>query len=104
MVLWSVVWLVKNALGSQDLVRGHKVKKYVLTHTPTLTSKIILLNFIKLSVEFQLIEIWAFIARISIQLNAKSLSRKLPKNVEIIERMINMCYFCCLEMARSKNG
>ena len=26
----------------------------------------------------------------------------MTKNMEIIERMINMCYFCCLDMERSK--
>ena len=44
---------------------GHKINKSVLTHTPTLgqlaffffSLKIVLLNFTKLSVEFQLLEI-----------------------------------------------
>ena len=56
--------LSKTLFGTQDLVIGHKVKKSVLTHTPTLgqcfllfSLKIVLLNFTKLSVEFQLIEI-----------------------------------------------
>ena len=49
----------QNALGSQDLVSGHKVKKFVLTHTTTLGQdegyclKIVMLNFTKLSIKFQ---------------------------------------------------
>ena len=51
----------KTLLGSQDLVSGHKIKKSVLTTTPTLGQydegyclKLFLLSFTKLSVEFQL--------------------------------------------------
>ena len=48
----------KILFGSRDLVSGHKVKKSIFTHTPTLgqlvffSSKIVLLNFTKLSVKF----------------------------------------------------
>ena len=66
---------------------GHKVKKSILTRTQTLGQydqgyclKIVLLNFTKLSVGFELTEILAFIARTSLQLNAKAISRKLPKS------------------------
>ena len=57
----------------QNLVRGSKnKKKFKLIYTPTLGQldegyylKIVLLNFTKLSVEFQLIEILAFIGAMS---------------------------------------
>ena len=51
----------KGLLGSQDLVRGHKVKNSIIADTPLLGQhdegcclKIVLLNITKLSVKFQL--------------------------------------------------
>ena len=53
----------KTLFGSQDLVSGRKVKKSICPHSKCrpvsvfLSLKIVLLNFTKLSLEFQLIEI-----------------------------------------------
>ena len=53
----------------------------------------VVMNFIKLSVEFQLIEIWAFIPRPSIQLNAKSILRKLPETWNSLKYVLKRVSF-----------
>ena len=89
---------------------GHKVKKSVLTHTPMLCQedkgyclKIVLLNFTQSSVKFQL-RFERLLPGRPYNSMQNQYRVKDQKNVEIIERMINMCYFCCLELTRSKSG
>ena len=78
----KVLWYKDNTLSSLG-VRGY-------------CFKIVQLNITKLRDS-------SLIARTSIQLNAKSVSRKFSENMGIIQRIVNMCNVCCLKMVKSMN-